>query len=168
MDRWKSPIDLEMLTGGLITKMHDDLTGCIIEACMKMGINIDKEELLQALEYDRGQYEKGFDDGIKARDEEIAQTADMGEMIKALIAFEQARGVTPSIRLHHIMSSEYISIRFEKNGKCINREFYYGPVGDSSGKSLEMFHPCFNVEIDGMIEELNSVGERREDGKTDA
>lgn len=73
MDNWKSPIDLTMLTEEFATKIHDDQTECIIEACMKMGINIDKEELLRALQYDRGQYEKGFADGIKARDEEIVR-----------------------------------------------------------------------------------------------
>ena len=76
MDNWKSPIDLTMFTEEFATKMHDDQTGCIIEACMKMGINIDKEELLRALQYDRGQYEKGFADGIKARDEEYVRCKD--------------------------------------------------------------------------------------------
>ena len=76
MDNWKSPIDLTMFTEEFATKIQDDQTGCIIEACMKMGINIDKDELLRALQYDRGQYEKGFADGIKARDEEIVRCKD--------------------------------------------------------------------------------------------
>ena len=86
MDNWKSPIDLTMFTEEFATKIHDDQTGCIIEACMKMGINIDKEELLRALQYDRGQYEKGFVDGIKARDEEIVRCKDCKHLSEDRIA----------------------------------------------------------------------------------
>lgn len=31
-----------------------------------IGYSIDKEELMKALNYDRGQYEKGYNDGLKA------------------------------------------------------------------------------------------------------
>ena len=33
-------------------------------AVLKVGITVDKEELIKALRYDRGQYEKGYHDGI--------------------------------------------------------------------------------------------------------
>lgn len=35
----------------------------IMSAVQKVGINVDKEELVRALKYDRGQYEKGYADG---------------------------------------------------------------------------------------------------------
>ncbi len=35
----------------------------IYQAVLDIGIKVDKEELLKALQYDRGQYEKGFRDG---------------------------------------------------------------------------------------------------------
>ena len=35
----------------------------IVEACIKVGCAVDKDELVKALEYDRGQYEKGYADG---------------------------------------------------------------------------------------------------------
>lgn len=35
------------------------------EVKMKVDVNVDKEELLKALNYDRGQYEKGKEDAIR-------------------------------------------------------------------------------------------------------
>lgn len=76
MDRWKSPIDIEFFTQEFATKINDDQTGCVVKACLDMGINIDKGELLKALQYDRHQYEQGYSDGIRARDEEIVRCKD--------------------------------------------------------------------------------------------
>lgn len=36
------------------------------EAVLRVGIQVDKEELIKALAYDRNQYNKGFEDGFKA------------------------------------------------------------------------------------------------------
>lgn len=76
MDRWKSPIDLQMFEESFATKILEDQTGCVVETCVKMGVNVDKEELLKALAYDRHQYEQGYSDGIRARDEEIVRCKD--------------------------------------------------------------------------------------------
>lgn len=35
------------------------------EVKMKVDVNVDKEELIKALNYDRGQYEKGKEDAIR-------------------------------------------------------------------------------------------------------
>ena len=56
---YKSPI--EIITGNIQTQIDDE----IYRAVQNVGINIDKEELLKALEYDRGQYEEGFREGEK-------------------------------------------------------------------------------------------------------
>ena len=76
MDRWKSPIDLQMFEESFATKILEDQTGCVIETCVKMGVNVDKDELIKALSYDRGQYEKGYSDGRMARDDEIVRCKD--------------------------------------------------------------------------------------------
>lgn len=73
MDRWKSPIDLQMFEESFATKILEDQTGCVVKTCVKMGVNVDKEELLKALAYDRHQYEKGYADGRRARDSEIVR-----------------------------------------------------------------------------------------------
>ena len=40
-----------------------DYENGIIKAVQNVGFNVNKEELIKALQYDRGQYEKGFTDG---------------------------------------------------------------------------------------------------------
>lgn len=39
-------------------------------------VDVDREELLKALKYDRQQYEKGYSDGVAARDAEIVRCED--------------------------------------------------------------------------------------------
>lgn len=56
---YKSPI--EIIIGQMKTNYEDE----IFRAVQNVGINVDKEELLKALEYDRGQYEEGFEEGEK-------------------------------------------------------------------------------------------------------
>jgi hypothetical protein len=43
--------------------METQMEGDILRAVQKYGINVDKEELIRALQYDRNQYEKGYADG---------------------------------------------------------------------------------------------------------
>ena len=54
MKMYKSPIEI-------ITEQIED---AIFRAIQNVGINIDKKELLKALEYDRGQYDKGWEEGF--------------------------------------------------------------------------------------------------------
>ena len=56
---YKSPIDI------MRARMQMDLENNIFKAVEKVGINVDKEELIKALQYDREQYDKGFADGKK-------------------------------------------------------------------------------------------------------
>lgn len=37
----------------------------VYQAVLRHDINVDKEELVKALQYDRQQYEKGYEDGIR-------------------------------------------------------------------------------------------------------
>ena len=41
-----------------------DVEGEILRAVHKVGVTVDKVELLKALKYDRDQYEKGYKDGL--------------------------------------------------------------------------------------------------------
>lgn len=53
---YESPI--RMIVGEMETKMEADTMSVI----QRYGIDVDKEELIKALNYDRGQYEKGYQD----------------------------------------------------------------------------------------------------------
>lgn len=59
---YKSPIELliEDFDKKIVKKQDAD----IYQAVLSCGVNVDKDELIRALEYDRGQYEKGFHDGV--------------------------------------------------------------------------------------------------------
>ena len=56
---YESPINV--ITQGWQTTVENG----IYKAIESYGINIDKEELLKVLQYDRNQYDKGYMDGIK-------------------------------------------------------------------------------------------------------
>ena len=62
---YKSPI--EIITKDLVTKQEDG----IYQAVLGQGVVVDKDELIRALQYDRGQYEKGYADGYAAARAEI-------------------------------------------------------------------------------------------------
>lgn len=45
----------------------------ILNEIRKIGVKVDKDELIKALKYDRNQYEKGYADGKKEATREILQ-----------------------------------------------------------------------------------------------
>ena len=47
----------------ITTKIAEYLDNQIVGEVLKIGIDIDKDELIKALKYDREQYEKGYEDG---------------------------------------------------------------------------------------------------------
>ena len=63
---YQSPIEIFQ------TQMRTQIEGEIYKAVMKVSVNVDKDELLKALQYDRGQYQKGYAD----RDSEIIRCKD--------------------------------------------------------------------------------------------
>lgn len=65
---YSSPIDL--IYSDIQMKLEDN----VCEAVQSVGVNVDKDELIKALQYDRDQYAKGFTDGY-------AQGIEMGKNI---------------------------------------------------------------------------------------
>lgn len=53
---WESPIEIIKTD---IQTHHEEM---VMEAVLSCGINVNKEELIKALQYDRQQYEKGYED----------------------------------------------------------------------------------------------------------
>lgn len=58
-NNYESPI--RMFQDEMTTRMEND----VCKVVCSYGIDVDKDELAKALNYDRQQYEKGFKDGIK-------------------------------------------------------------------------------------------------------
>lgn len=53
---WESPIN------AIYEAQQNALEGAMLSAVMRVGIDVNKEELIKALAYDRQQYEKGYAD----------------------------------------------------------------------------------------------------------
>ena len=64
---YESPIKICMKQ----IRMTQDET--IVRAVQDVGIFVDKDELIKALQYDRDQYEKGYADGEKNKKEWISE-----------------------------------------------------------------------------------------------
>lgn len=58
---YESPISVTY--DDLQFKLNEDFERHIVEAVQTYKVNVNREELLQALNYDRKQYEKGYKDG---------------------------------------------------------------------------------------------------------
>ena len=77
---YESPI--KVIQGELETQLE----GEILKAVHRVGVTVDRDELIRALRYDREQYQKGFDD---AREDAVVVTRcrdcahyDMGVCLK--------------------------------------------------------------------------------------
>ena len=49
----------------LTQRILDETDEVIYQTVLNTGVNVDKDELVKALQYDREQYEKGFQDGYR-------------------------------------------------------------------------------------------------------
>lgn len=64
---YESPIIIEEIASVINRNEEEFILNCVRE----VGVSVDKEELIRALRYDREQYIKGFNDGIRALAEEL-------------------------------------------------------------------------------------------------
>ena len=79
-----------MICGGLQTQMVQEDEKMVMKAIRKVGVNVDKDELIKALQYDRNQYTKGYEDGkneildkIRAEIEEMSGAYDGNYIYRA-------------------------------------------------------------------------------------
>lgn len=62
---YESPIS-EMVDD-ICLKMQDFHDAQVIKAVQNVGINVNRDELISALSYDRKQYDKGYADGVETK-----------------------------------------------------------------------------------------------------
>lgn len=60
---YESPIQLVM--NDMYKQIQVEQENTVYKAIQSIGVNVDKDELIKALNYDRQQYQKGFDDGFQ-------------------------------------------------------------------------------------------------------
>lgn len=78
-----SPVDITTSTNRIISEVNKQTDETIIRAVLDVGINVEKEELIKALEYDRNQYSQGYDDGYadgynKGKSDMLKAIKDLG------------------------------------------------------------------------------------------
>lgn len=63
---YESPIKIlqDKIATDFARKIDEETREAIYEATKRIGITVDDNELLKALRYDRGQYDKGYEDGF--------------------------------------------------------------------------------------------------------
>ena len=71
---YESPINL--LYAPFVSKVLQEQENTIVKVVQKVCVDVDKDELVKALAYDRGQYDRGYADGRAARDREIVRCED--------------------------------------------------------------------------------------------
>lgn len=59
----------------------------VIKATRTVGVDVDKDELIKALMYDREQYEKGYADGRADAEMQLLELENMDEVVKELNVF---------------------------------------------------------------------------------
>lgn len=71
---WESPINVMEIQEPIIEQLNNEREEMVLKQIWKIGVDVDKEELIKALQYDRKQYEKGYSDGYaKAVDEFVKE-----------------------------------------------------------------------------------------------
>lgn len=71
----------------------NEVDNIVVEGCIKVGVNVDKYELVKALRYDRGQYEKGYADGVlSATQKWIDSSKRLPDKEGSYIVFETQSG----------------------------------------------------------------------------
>jgi len=71
---YKSPIDI--FTTDIHTQIVKQQDEEIYQAVLRVGVNVDKEELIRALRYDRQQYNIGYMEGEAAAKASIVRCKD--------------------------------------------------------------------------------------------
>ena len=81
---YRSPIDL------IVSEMNMKVEGEVYKAVQNVGVNVDRDELLKALNYDRSQYQKGYAD----RDAELVRCKDCIAAHDGELIYEMWCGIT--------------------------------------------------------------------------
>ncbi len=85
---YESPITVYTQLNDVLEEVHKKQEEYVYNYLFEIGVNVDKEELIKALRYDRCQYEKGYRDGINKFAEIFKQETRglMGENFIDMIA----------------------------------------------------------------------------------
>lgn len=86
---WESPINIYHTISDMVTEEIDG--NIIVEVKKQLGIDINKDELIKAINYDRNQYEKGYQDGLNA-DKWIPVSEQLPEEFESVLVCYKSQG----------------------------------------------------------------------------
>ena len=96
---YESPVNI------IYGEMQTQIEGDVFKAIQNVGIDVNKEELIKALQYDREQYSKGYKDGYaKAIDDFLEEMEKWNSQIKfmrnenAFFTIENIREVAEQLK----------------------------------------------------------------------
>ena len=76
---YESPISV--FVSDITTEILNEQENEIMKAVMSVGVNVDKDELVKALRYDRQQYDKGYSEGYAAAQTDISRWISVEEQL---------------------------------------------------------------------------------------
>ncbi len=60
---WESPVNIFEIHEPIVEEINKKTEETVFKAIHRVGVDVNKEELIKAMQYDRNQYEKGYKDG---------------------------------------------------------------------------------------------------------
>ena len=82
---YESPITI--MHRQLANQINIQLEGEVLKAVMECNIDVNKDELIKALAYDRDQYAKGYANGRADAEMQLLELENMDEVVKKLNVF---------------------------------------------------------------------------------
>lgn len=70
---WESPINVMEIQDSFVSEIKEKTEEMVFTEIKRIGIDVNKEELIKALQYDRKKYEKGYSDGYAKAIDEFAE-----------------------------------------------------------------------------------------------
>ena len=105
---YKSPVEI------IYGQMQTQIEGDILKAVQSYGINVDKEELIRAMKYDRDQYNKGYADGKRDAMDELVRCKDCKF---ALVEDPQKLACTKSVNWRAVEPTHFCSYGERREGE---------------------------------------------------
>ena len=111
---YKSPITRIM--SDIQTQIIQEGENQVFQAVQNCDVMVDREELIKALQYDRGQYEKGYKDGAIAELEKIK--VEVQEMSNANPSYWYTCDVVDRAYLIDMIDERISELKGENKPKC--------------------------------------------------
>ena len=111
---YESPIDISysdmiLKTMNEMSKKWNQESDNHVMACVNQFVKVDKDELIRALQYDRGQYEKGYEDGKRdaVKWHEWSEKPERGGSFVVLISNSWSRALNKDVAFYDSLFEEW-------------------------------------------------------------